>query len=99
MWVWTQTKRQALEQLMEDRLTDAAIAAELGIGARTLCRWKARPEFRQAMDDHLAAWRQAYQRASEEAIRAELAYAIPLFAALVEKERPANGIRFELPTM
>jgi NADH-quinone oxidoreductase subunit G len=33
------------------------------------------------------------------AIRAELAKAIPLFAGLAEKELPANGVRFELPTV
>jgi NADH-quinone oxidoreductase subunit G len=33
------------------------------------------------------------------AIRAELAKAIPLFAGLAEKELPATGVRFELPTL
>ena len=33
------------------------------------------------------------------AIRAELAKAIPFFAGLAEKELPANGVRFELPTV
>jgi NADH-quinone oxidoreductase subunit G len=33
------------------------------------------------------------------AIRAELAKAIPFFAGLAEKELPATGVRFELPTV
>ncbi len=33
------------------------------------------------------------------AIRAELAKAIPFFAGLAAKELPANGVRFELPTV
>jgi len=33
------------------------------------------------------------------AIRAELAQAMPELAALVEKELPATGVRFELATV
>jgi hypothetical protein len=33
----------------QDRLTDVAIARRLGIGRRTLARWKHRPEFRAAL--------------------------------------------------
>ena len=33
------------------------------------------------------------------AVRAELAKAMPAFAGLAEKELPATGVRFELPTV
>ncbi len=33
----------------QDRETDVAIARRLGIGRRTLARWKQRPEFRAAL--------------------------------------------------
>lgn len=42
----------------EGRMTEAAIAAELGIGVRTLARWKALPEFRALIEQHRAAARQ-----------------------------------------
>jgi Homeodomain-like domain len=45
VWEWTDDRLLAAELLAEDRLSDAQIAAEVGVNRRTLARWKGRPEF------------------------------------------------------
>lgn len=42
----------------QDRLTNARIAARVGISLRTLDNWKADPEFKAEVDRHLEAWQQ-----------------------------------------
>jgi len=40
----------------QDKLTNKKIAEKLGIAERTLDYWKADPEFKRAVQDHLEAW-------------------------------------------
>ena len=49
---------RAARLAFEGRLTEAAIAREVGIGLRTYARWKALPEFRAIIEQHRAAARQ-----------------------------------------
>jgi len=44
-FAWTQKSRLAAELVAEDEFTDSKIAAKVGIGPRTLYRWKRSPEF------------------------------------------------------
>ena len=44
-FTWTPARKTALELLVEDRLTDAAIARQVGVCRRTLGYWKAHPDF------------------------------------------------------
>ena len=54
---WTGQKTRALELVWQDRLTNAQIAAEVGVGERSLSRWKAHPQFQAALGLHYeAAW-------------------------------------------
>lgn len=54
-FAWTQQRIQAAQLLAEDELTDAEIAAKVGIGARQLYEWKARSEFAARVDSIVAA--------------------------------------------
>ena len=44
-FVWTPARTTALQLLVEDRLTDEAIARQVGVCRRTLGYWKAHPDF------------------------------------------------------
>ena len=44
-FAWTPARKTALQLLMEDRLTDAAIARQVGVCRRTLGSWKTHPDF------------------------------------------------------
>jgi hypothetical protein len=44
-FAWTPARTTALRLLVEDRLTDEAIAREVGVCRRTLGYWKAHPDF------------------------------------------------------
>lgn len=48
--------------LARDDKSDRAIAAELGIGDRTLYRWKADPTFARRVDEHRDIWRERVTR-------------------------------------
>jgi hypothetical protein len=50
----TTKQERAAQLLAEDDLTDEAIAAEVEIGARTLWRWKHRPEFAERVKHYRA---------------------------------------------
>lgn len=54
----SQMLERAARLTYEGRQTETAIAAELGIGRRTLVRWKATPEFHALIERHRAAARQ-----------------------------------------
>ena len=49
---------RAARLTFEGRMTEEAIAAELGVARRTLVRWKASAEFRALIEQHRAAARQ-----------------------------------------
>ena len=49
---------RAARLTFEGRMTEEAIAAELGVARRTLNRWKATPEFHTLIEQHRAAARQ-----------------------------------------
>lgn len=54
-FVWTPEKEQAAQLEWEGRLTQAAIAAQLGTTRRTIEGWTRRPAFRQRMKELAAA--------------------------------------------
>jgi hypothetical protein len=54
----SQMLERAARLTYDGRMTEEAIAAELGIARRTLVRWKASPEFRALIEQHRAAARQ-----------------------------------------
>lgn len=56
-FLWTHPREEAAFLIAEDRLTDQAIADKLGICKRTLTNWKARPEFRLRVDEHVAEFK------------------------------------------
>ena len=55
-FTWTPARKTALELLVEDRLTDAAIARQVGVCRRTLGYWKAHPDFIAAAERMVAAY-------------------------------------------
>ena len=57
-FAWTPARETALQLLVEDRLTDEAIARQVGVCRRTLAYWKVHPDFvaaAQRMVDRYAA--------------------------------------------
>ena len=44
-FTWTPARTTAVRLLVEDRLTDEAIARQVGVCRRTLGYWKAHPDF------------------------------------------------------
>jgi hypothetical protein len=52
---WSAVRIKAAVLVAEDRLTDAEIAAEVGISKRQLENWKAHPEFAARVDAQVAA--------------------------------------------
>ncbi|MCX6022370.1 MAG: phBC6A51 family helix-turn-helix protein [Chloroflexi bacterium] len=56
---WTTRKEDAALLVAEDKLSDEKIAASCGVSDKTLRRWKADPAFRERVDQHLQAWREA----------------------------------------
>lgn len=56
---WTAQRERAAALVAEDRLTDAAIAAEVGCSRRTITTWKAHPGFRAGVIGHVADTRRA----------------------------------------
>ncbi len=55
-FVWTTARQTALQLVVEGRLTDIAIARQVGVCRRTLGYWKAHPDFvaaaEQLVDDY-----------------------------------------------
>jgi transposase-like protein len=49
---WTKPKERAAVLLAEDDITDAEIAAQVGVNPATLWRWKQHPEFAARVGDH-----------------------------------------------
>jgi len=58
-WQWTEQRERAALLVAQDRLSDQEIARALGVGKRTLERWKLVSEFRARVDEHLSAARDA----------------------------------------
>jgi len=56
-FLWTHPREEAAFLVAEDRLTDQAIADKVGVCERTLDKWKARPEFRLRVDEHVAEFK------------------------------------------
>jgi hypothetical protein len=65
-FAWTPARRTALRLLVEDRLTDEAIAREVGVCRRTLGYWKTHPTFvaaaQRMVDEYAAALRRDLMR-------------------------------------
>ena len=68
---------QAIALCWEDRQTDAEIAQKLGVGRRTLSRWKQTPEFKARYAAHLEAYRAELSRESIAQWQAEHAARYP----------------------
>lgn len=51
-FAWNDAKRRAAVLVAEDDLTDAAIAAEVGVHRITLEKWKRNPDFAAQVGDH-----------------------------------------------
>jgi hypothetical protein len=49
-FAWTPARKTALELLVEDQLTDEAIAHKVGVCRRTLSYWKTHPDFMAAAE-------------------------------------------------
>jgi hypothetical protein len=45
VFVWRDRRRLAAQLVAEDQITDAEIAAKVGVAPRALCFWRIRPEF------------------------------------------------------
>jgi hypothetical protein len=58
-FVWTAKREKAALLVAEDRISDEAIAEEVGITARTLDYWKQHTEFAARVADHVEAMRKA----------------------------------------
>lgn len=56
-FLWTHPREEAAFLVAEDRLMDYQIAEKVGICLKTLTRWKARPEFRLRVDEHVAEFK------------------------------------------
>jgi uncharacterized protein YjcR len=54
---WNEQRIQAAALVAAGRLTDLAIAEEVGISDRQLRRWKRIPKFRARVERQLAAYR------------------------------------------
>ena len=50
---WTKQRSQAAQLVADDRLTDLAIAVEVGISDRQLRRWKHVPKFQAQVEKHV----------------------------------------------
>jgi hypothetical protein len=61
-FVWTPQRELALQLLVEDRLTDEAIAQQVGVCRRTLGYWKTHPEFAAAAERRLQAYARQLRR-------------------------------------
>ena len=55
-FAWTPARKTALKLLVEDRLTDEAIARQVGVCRRTLSYWKTHPDFAAAAERMVAAY-------------------------------------------
>ena len=56
---WTPARARAAKLVCADELTDAQIAAAVGVCRRTLAYWKTRPEFQARVERHLAEFKAA----------------------------------------
>lgn len=54
---WTAKREQAAQFVADDNLTDDEICAKVGVSNRQLDRWKAIPEFKVRVREHVAAWK------------------------------------------
>jgi hypothetical protein len=54
-WVWTRQREKAARLCADGRLTDARIAAQVGVSTRTLERWRVVPEFQAKVDAYVRA--------------------------------------------
>src|SRR5579871_1926222 len=59
---WTATMQKATELVWAGRLRDGQIARDLGIGRRTLTRWKTLPAFRARIEEYSRALQAAHNR-------------------------------------
>jgi len=58
-WAWTEQRERAALLVAQDRLSDREIAEALDITERTINRWRAVPEFRARVEEHVKAAREA----------------------------------------
>ena len=56
-FAWTGQRERAALLLAEDELSDEKIAEHVGIGSRTLWRWKTYPEFTDRIAEHVRCLR------------------------------------------
>lgn len=66
---WTEQKAQAARLVFDGAYTDREIAEQLGVGARTLSRWKTHPEFRGHLDTLFKTYEQESYHLSLETAR------------------------------
>src|SRR5918997_1583462 len=59
---WSNRSELAAQLVAADALTNDQIADRCGVSRPALQKWKARPEFRARVDEHLEAYRQAVLR-------------------------------------
>jgi hypothetical protein len=55
---WNNVRERAAERLAVGGLSDRQIAEEIGVGLRTLRRWKSEPEFQMRIASIVAAFRE-----------------------------------------
>jgi histidinol phosphatase-like enzyme len=58
---WTKQRSQAAQLVADDRLTDLAIAVEVGISDRQLRRWKHVPKFQAQVEKHVEKYLEDFQ--------------------------------------
>jgi hypothetical protein len=73
-FAWTPARKTALQLLVEDQLTDEAIARQVGVCRRTLGYWKAHPDFIAAADRLVEEYRAELRRESFRRFRLEATY-------------------------
>jgi hypothetical protein len=66
---WTPARKTALRLLVEDRMTDEAIARQVGVCRRTLAYWKTHPDFIAAAERMIAAYAAELRRNAVQRLR------------------------------
>lgn len=60
-FVWTPAKEQAFQLEQDGRLTQAQIAARIGVTRRTIEGWARRPAWRARQQQRRDAWMQGFE--------------------------------------
>jgi hypothetical protein len=96
---WSHKSRMAAELVAEDELTDAEIAEKVGIGVRTLYRWKRAPAFVAEVDTLVEDFRRVVTRCAVARLDRRVAALNDLWNGLFEiiEARAADPAMADVP--